>query len=164
MTAQDQDNQNDGGLNTLAEAQDLPHVEGDGTCYQLESTEVYSFTDLDGAVVEEKDDKGASVTRARRLRVHHRSKRSWNFFSYKSDCWVWVTDVATGKLVVVDQLEAHVVHNSDFGENRKIEKDVSSVHARIRVRGLAVANPSICAWGCAENSGFGRWCSAQKCH
>lgn len=43
MTAEDQGIRNDGGLNTLAEAQDVPPVEGDGTCYQLECTDVYSY-------------------------------------------------------------------------------------------------------------------------
>ena len=154
--------QSSGGLDTLAEAMKVPPAEGEGNHFESEIHEIYTVTALEQAVVVDKDAGGREKKRTTTLWLHHRCRWYWNFVSYKSDCWAWITDAKTdGKLVEVDQIEAHLVHDSHFGTNRKIEKNASAAHCRSRHYGVGVPKVGITAWACAENSGFGRWCTSQ---
>ena len=97
------------------------------------------------------------------LWVHFRSRWSWTFFSYSSDVWAWVTDAKKdGKLVEVDQLEAHLVHDSCYGDHSVTVKNKSKAHAYFKMVGIAVCKTGITAWACAEEEGYGRWCSDRK--
>lgn len=149
-----------GGLETFAQAQDVRPADGPGNHHEAEVHESYTVLAIAGAASEETDETGARVASTTTLWVHHRIRREWGFFFYNSDCWAWVTDAKDGgNAVRVDQLEAHLVHDSNFGTNRKTERNASSAHARTRVRGVAVPNPGISGWACAEHSGYDRWCS-----
>ena len=151
-----------GSLDTIAQAKDVKPAEGEGNHFQSESREIYTVSALEEAVLVETGKDGKDKKRTTTLWIHCRCRWYWDFFSYKSDCWAWVTDAKDGgREVKVDQVEAHLVHDSNFGKNRKIERNSSRAHAKSRHFGVAVPKPGITAWGCAENSGFGHWCTTE---
>ena len=156
---------NNGSLDTLAQAQNVNPAEGAASNFESEAHETYTVSALEDDVVQETAENGETTTSVTTLWVHCRSRWYWDFFSYKSDSWVWITDSQNGgKLVKIDRVEANLVHNSHYGTSQKVEKNSSSAHAKARIFGVAVAKVGICAWGCVENSGIGRWCTAQSCN
>ena len=151
-----------GGLDTIAQAKDVKPAEGDGNYFQSESREIYTVSALEEAVLEKEDKDGNVVRTTTTLWLHHRSRWYWNFFSYTSDCWAWVTDAKNGgRDVKVDQIEAHLVHDSHFGKIKAVERNSSNAHAKSRHYGVAVPKVGITAWACAENTGLGRWCTTE---
>ena len=149
-----------GGLETLAQAQDVRRADGPGNHHEAEVHESHTVSPFAGPASEETDETGARVASATTLWLHHRIRREWGFLYYDSDCWAWVTDAKDGgNAVKVDKLEAYLVHDASFGRNKKTERNASSAHARTRIRGVAVANPGISGWACAEHRGHDQWCN-----
>ena len=112
----------------------------------------------------EKNENGETKDRGTTLWVHWRGEWYWDFFSYRSDVWAWVTDAQSGgNLVVVDKIEAYAKHTECYGENRDVRTNSSNAHAHLYVGGVAVCKSGVCAWSCAEHTGYGRWCAPQKC-
>ena len=154
--------QNPGSLDTIEQAKNVKPAEGEGNRFQSESGDVYTVSALEEAVLVEKGKDGKNKKRTTTLWLHQRCRWYWDFFSYKSDSWAWVTDAKIGgRDVKVDQIEAHLVHDSHFGKNSKIERNSNVAHAKSRHFGVAVPKVGITAWACAENSGLGRWCTTE---
>jgi hypothetical protein len=110
------------------------------------------------------DNNGEVAERGATLWLHWRGEWYWDFFSYRSDVWAWVTDAQTGgNLVVVDKIEAYARHDSHYGLNKDVRLNSSSAHAHLFVGGIAVGKSGVCGSACAEKTGYPRWCAPEKC-
>lgn len=148
------------GLDSFEDAIQVNRPEGESDHHEDISSDIYVVTPL-----RSQDEEGTLVQQATALWLHQRSRWKWNFFSYASDCWVWVTDARDGgNLVTVDRLEAHLSHDSCFGDHSVTRNNVSKAHASLRMYGFAVCKAGIYAYGCAEKTDFGRWCTEKKHH
>lgn len=157
---------NNRGLRTLAEARTAeikgPDIKGlptlDGPM-ESESGGFYYVTPL-----RQMDDKGEVKERGTTLWVHWRGEWYWDFFSYRSDVWAWVTDAQVGgNLVAVDRIEAYAKHQQCYGENKDVRTNTHSAHAHLFVGGVGVCKSGVCGSSCAEHKGYGRWCAGEKC-
>lgn len=110
------------------------------------------------------DPNGNIKAQGTTLWLHHTAGWYWDFFSYSSDSWAWVTDAQTGgNPVSVDSIEAILTHNSCYGNQSAKSANTNVTHAYVRVTGIAVCKSDICAYACAEKAGYTRWCTAQWC-
>lgn len=143
------------GLDSFAEVRSVETEDGDTGSFESESGERYVVMPLLAA-----DGEGTVGDRTTTLWVHHRSRWHWDFFSYSSDSWAWVTNAKKdGSLVEVDVLEAHLVHRKCYGDHSTTVKNKGKAHAYFRITGVAVCKADITGWACAEKEGYGRWCS-----
>ena len=146
------------GLDSFEEARQAELPERESDQYEAVSSEGYVVTPL-----LESDGEGTLQRDGKTLYVHFRYKWRWNFVSYSSDCWAWVTDAKKGgQLVQVDRLEAHLVHKECYGDHSVAVNNASKAHAYFRYNGIAACKASISAWACAENAGYGRWCAYKR--
>ena len=109
-------------------------------------------------------DDGETLRDGVTLWLHWRGEWYWDFFSYRSDVWAWVTDAQTGgNPIVVDRIEAYARHDSHYGLNKDVRLNSSIAHAHLFVGGVAVGKSGVCGSACAEKMGYSRWCAAEKC-
>ena len=147
------------GLDTFEMALRVVNAKGEVDYFESEAGESYTVIPLS-----QTDEVGSINVAVSTLWLHRRARWYWNFFSYSSDCWVWITDQKDGgNLVVVDKIEAHLTHSSCYGDQSVSRNNVSSAHAYVRNSGFAVCKSGICAWGCAEQKGYNRWCGNKWC-
>jgi hypothetical protein len=107
---------------------------------------------------------GEVDSKAATLWLHHRVSWSWDFFSYSSDCWAWVTDAQDGgNPVAVDRIEAFLRHDGGYPSESDAQTNSASAHAFFRNAGVAVSKQNACGHGCAEKAGYGKWCTPETC-
>ena len=109
-------------------------------------------------------EKDLRVTAAGTLWVHCSVSWSWDFFSYASDSWAWVTDAQDGgSPVAIDRICAYLRHDSCYGNQEDCQTGSAAAHALLRNGGIGVCKASVCGNGCADQSGYGHWCTPDVC-
>ena len=94
------------------------------------------------------------------LWVHCYVEWHWDFFSYQSDCYAWVTDAQSGgNAVAVDKITAHISHDQCYGSGADTQHNSPNAHSFTRINGIAVCKSGVSGRGCAEHTGYGSWCT-----
>lgn len=109
--------------------------------------------------------EGEYLKAGRTLWLHCRVSWYWDFFSYSSDSWAWVTDAAAAdsNKVAVQEISAYLRHTSAYGSQQDTRQNSSIAHAFVRVSGIGVSKAGVCGHSCAKEPGFGSWCTRESC-
>jgi hypothetical protein len=100
------------------------------------------------------------VNLAQTLWLHCSGGWHWDFFSYQSDCYAWVTDAQDGgNAIAVDSITAYLSHDQCYGSGSDTQHNSPNAHAFTRINGVAVCQTAITIRACAEHRGYNPWCT-----